>query len=60
MAYEKYNPINTEIGFLSLDLDRVQESITYSQFADLCENVDLSFTRAEISPNTLRFLTSVL
>ena len=43
MVYEKYNPINTEIGFLSLDPDRVQESITYPQFADLGENVDTIF-----------------
>ena len=59
MAYEKYNPINTEIGFLALDPDRVQESLTTPQFTDLGENVDLSFTRSEIDPNTVRFLTTV-
>ena len=59
MAYEKYNPINTDIGFLALDPDRVQESLTTPQFTDLGENVDLSFTRSEIDPNTVRFLTTV-
>ena len=59
MAYEKYNPINTEIGFLLLDPDRVQESLTTPQLTDLGENVDLSFTRSEIDPNTVRFLTTV-
>ena len=59
MAYEKYNPINTEIGFLALDPDRVQESLTLPKFTDLGENVDLSFTRSEIDPNTVRFLTTV-
>ena len=60
MAYKKYNAINTEIGFLSLDPDRVQESLTYPKYTDLGENVDLSFTRAELSPNTLKFLSTVL
>ena len=34
MVYEDYNAINTEIGFLSLDPDRVNEDMTGSKFAD--------------------------
>ena len=59
MAYEKYNPINTEIGFLALDPDRVFEQDD-AKFTDLGEDVDLSFKTSEVSHEKLSFLNSVM
>ena len=42
MAYEDYNPINTEIGYLSLDPDRMNVDMPGGSFADLGEDHDLS------------------
>ena len=60
MAYDKYNVINTEIGFLALDPDRVNEEANCSKFTDLGENVDLSFKSSDVSPTMLTFLSSDL
>lgn len=59
MAYENYNPINTEIGFLALDPDRVQEQ-DGAKFTDLGEDVDLSFKSSEVSQEMLTFLHSAM
>ena len=55
MAYEKYNPINTDIGFLALDPDRVHEQ-DGAKFTDLGEDVDLSFKTSEFSQEMMSFL----
>ena len=55
MAYEDYNPINTEIGFLALDPDRVHEQ-DGAKFTDLGEDVDLSFKTSEVSQEMMSFL----
>ena len=60
MAYDKYNVINTEIGFLALDPDRVNEEANGATFTDLGENVDLSFKSSDVSPIMLTFLSSDL
>ena len=58
MAYEDFNAINTEIGFLALDPDRVDEDITGGKFADLGEDCQLTVESAEISPNMIKFLNT--
>ena len=58
MVYEDYNAINTEIGFLSLDPDRVNEDMTGGKFADLGEDFQLTGESAEISPNMMKFLNT--
>ena len=58
MVYEDYNAINTEIGFLSLDPDRVNEDMTGGKFADLGEDFQLTGESAEISPNMMKFLNN--
>ena len=60
MAYEDYNAINTEIGFLSLDPDRINEDMTGGSFTDLGEDFDLSGVSSEISPNMVKFLNCVI
>ena len=55
MAYEKYNTINTDIGFLALDPDRVLEQ-DGAKFTDLGEDVDLSFKTSEVSQEMMSFL----
>lgn len=60
MAYDKYNVVNTEVGFLALDPDRVNEEENGAKFTDLGENVDLSFKSSNVSPNMLTFLNSDL
>lgn len=59
MAYENYNPINTEIGFLALDPDRVLEQ-DGAKFTDLGEDVDLSFKTSEVSQEMFTFLNFVI
>ncbi len=56
MAFEKYNPINTEIAFLALDPDRVHEQ-DGAKFTDLGEDVDLSFKTSKVSQEMLSFLS---
>ena len=41
MAYEKYNPINTDNGLLALDPYRVHEQ-DGAKFTDLGEDVEVS------------------
>ena len=60
MAYEDYNPINTEIGFLALDPDRVHEDMTGGSFTDLGEDYDLSGKSDDICPTMLEFLNSTV
>ena len=60
MAYEDCNAINTEIGFLALDPDRINEDMTGGSFTDLGEDFDLSGVSSEISPNMVKFLNCVL
>ena len=58
MAYEEFNAINIEIGFLTLDSDRVDEDMTGGKFADLGEDFQLTGESAEISPNMVKFLNT--
>ena len=59
MASENYNPINTEIGLLALDPNRVHEQ-DGAKFTDLGEDVDLSFKTSEVSQEMLTFLHSAM
>ena len=59
MAYENYNAINTEIGFLALDRDRVNEEMTGAKkFTDLGEDVIITSDSSEISEKMMIFLKS--
>ena len=58
MAYENYNAINTEIGFLALDRDRVNEEMTGAKFTDLGEDIILTSDSSEISEEMMIFLES--
>ena len=58
LAYDSYNAINIDIGFLSLDPDRVNEDLTGGKFTDLGENVDLSSNFNMLSDNMSDFLNS--
>ena len=39
MVYDKYNSINTEFAFLSLNPDRINEDITGGKFTDLGDDI---------------------
>ena len=58
LAYDSYNAINIDIGFLSLDPDRVNEDLTGGKFTDLGENVDLSSNSNVLSDNMSDFLNA--
>ena len=60
MAYEDYNPINTEVGFLALDPDRVHEDMTGGSFTDLGEDYYRSGKSEHICSTMLEFLNSTL
>ena len=39
MAYEKYNPINIDVGFLALDPDRANSDLSGGKFNDLGDDI---------------------
>jgi hypothetical protein len=58
MVYDKYNAINTEIAFLSLDPDRINEDITGGKFTDLGDDVLLNSSSDDICSGLISFLKS--
>ena len=54
MAYEKYNALNIDIGFLSLDPDRVNDSLTGGKFNDLGD--DIKSDSNDVNPVFYEFL----
>jgi hypothetical protein len=58
MVYDKYNSINTEIAFLSLDPDRINEEITGGKFTDLGDDILLNSSSNDICSGLNLFLRS--
>ena len=60
LIYEDCNLINTEIGFLALDPNIVNEDLNGDAFSDLDEDCDLRGKSAEIYSTMLQFLNSTV
>ena len=54
LAYEKYNALNIDIGFLSLDPDRFNDSLTDGKFNDLGD--DIKSDSNDVNPVLYEFL----
>ena len=54
LAYEKYNALNIDIGFLSLDPDRVNGSLTGGKFNDLGDDIKSDLN--DVNPVLYEFL----
>jgi len=60
MVYDKYNSINTEFAFLSLNPERINEDITGGKFTDLGDDVLLNSSSDDICSGLISFLKSDL